>query len=265
MKFLYPYKAGSAGAKALSQALGIKRIKHKNSKFKGRPNKTVINWGNGSLPEQVMLCNVINKPECVNNAGNKLSTFKEFERFNMVQGIPHDHMEEEEVKRVNYPDFTEDADVASGWLDDGLVVARTVLRGHSGDGIHIINRGDDIVPAPLYVKYIKKTQEYRVHILNNEVIDQQRKARKKDVADEEVNWQIRNHDNGFIFMREGVDLPEVAIKQATYALQALGLDFGAVDLIYNEKQDKYYVLEVNTAPGLTGTTLDNCKEAFNDI
>ena len=32
--FLYPYKDGSASAKALATALGIKRIKTEGSKFK---------------------------------------------------------------------------------------------------------------------------------------------------------------------------------------------------------------------------------------
>jgi D-alanine-D-alanine ligase-like ATP-grasp enzyme len=40
------------------------------------------------------------------------------------------------------------------------------------------------------------------------------------------------------------------------------LDFGAVDVIWNEKEDKYYVLEVNTACGLEGTTLDKYVEQF---
>ena len=249
MKYLYPYKTGSAGAKALAEALGVKRIKRERSKFRGRPDKIVINWGNGSLPDQVMACQVINKPEAVNCAGNKLLAFNALK----------------EHEDVNIPEFTEDKDEAIEWLNGGLVVARTVLRGHSGAGIVILHNVDEMVDAPLYVRYVKKTQEYRVHILQGKVIDQQRKARNRDVEDDNVNWKVRNHDNGFIFMREGVDLPEAAIQQASLAIYALGLDFGAVDLIYNEKQDKYYVLEVNTAPGLTGTTLERYEEAFNEV
>jgi D-alanine-D-alanine ligase-like ATP-grasp enzyme len=43
------------------------------------------------------------------------------------------------------------------------------------------------------------------------------------------------------------------------------LDFGAVDVIYNRAQDKAYVLEVNTAPGLEGSTLDNYVEAIQKV
>lgn len=45
MASIYAYKQGSASALALAAALGIKCIKHEGSRFKGRHNKTVINWG----------------------------------------------------------------------------------------------------------------------------------------------------------------------------------------------------------------------------
>jgi hypothetical protein len=44
----------------------------------------------------------------------------------------------------------------------------------------------------------------------------------------------------------------------------LELDFGAVDLIWNENQNVVYVLEVNTAPGMEGTTLENYCDAFSN-
>lgn len=249
-KYLYPYNKGSRGAKALAEALGIKRIKRQNSKFRGSKNKLVINWGCSSLPEQVKVCNIINKPEAVNIAGCKLKTFQKLS----------------ENAIINIPEFTQDKEVVKQWLGEGCtIVARTELRGHSGQGIVIFDNIDDIVDAPLYVKYIKKTHEFRVHVFGNNVIDQQRKARKKDVPDDEVNWQVRNLAGGFIFMREGVDLPPEALAQAVEAVNTIGIDFAAVDIIYNQKKDEYYVLEINTAPGLSGTTLEKYKEAFDGV
>jgi glutathione synthase/RimK-type ligase-like ATP-grasp enzyme len=49
------------------------------------------------------------------------------------------------------------------------------------------------------------------------------------------------------------------------AVSALGLDFGAVDIIWNEREDKCYVLEVNTAPGLQGSTLENYANAIMEV
>ena len=120
------------------------------------------------------------------------------------------------------------------------------------------------VHAPLYVKYVKKQQEYRVHIFNGSVIDVQRKMRRTETPDAEVNWQVRNHCNGFIFGRDGVSLPSSATDMCIATVAALSLDFGAVDLIYNAHEDKYYVLEVNTACGLTGTTLEIYTAAIQE-
>lgn len=148
------------------------------------------------------------------------------------------------------------------------VVQRNLLRGSEGKGIQICTAPEQLTPAPLYVQYVPKTDEYRVHVVQGTVIDVQRKARSREVPDDEVNWEVRNHKNGFIFMREGVTpdtVPSQVQEQAVQAVQALGLDFGAVDIIWNQRRDKAYVLEVNTAPGMTGTTLDSYCQAFQAI
>lgn len=50
--YIYTYNKGSEGAKALSQALKVKRIKHEGSKFRGGVGKTVINWGASKISDQ---------------------------------------------------------------------------------------------------------------------------------------------------------------------------------------------------------------------
>jgi D-alanine-D-alanine ligase-like ATP-grasp enzyme len=164
------------------------------------------------------------------------------------------------------PDWTESKEEASKWLGEGVsVVCRTKLNGHSGEGIVIASKQEEIVDAPLYTKYILKKHEYRIHVFNGKVIFQQRKARKKDVADDKVNWKVRNLAGGFIYANQDVNAPDACKQLAIDAVAALELHFGAVDIIWNEKQDKYYVLEINTAPGLTGSTLDAYVEAFNEL
>jgi glutathione synthase/RimK-type ligase-like ATP-grasp enzyme len=119
--------------------------------------------------------------------------------------------------------------------------------------------------APLYTQYVPKRHEYRVHVFQGRVIDVQRKARRHDVADEDVNWKVRNNANGFIFARNGDALgtvPDDVLYEATKAVTSLNLDFGAADVIFNEREALAYVLEVNTAPGLVGTTLENYTAAF---
>lgn len=250
--YIYSHNPHSEGAKLLSQVLNVKRIKHGNSKFRGGMGKAIINWGAGTLPDQVMACQrVLNKPEAIRKASNKLKSFELFKEAGVT--IP--------------PFFTtkEQADEYLAENRGSSIVARTVLAGHSGIGIVIGSSAEDIPEAPLYTVYVKKQEEYRYHVFMGQVVDIQRKARKRDVPDDAVNWQVRNLDGGFIFAREGVVASPVASEEAVKAVAALGLDFGAVDLIYNAREDKYYVLEVNTAPGLSGTTLDGYKQRFQEV
>lgn len=246
--FIIGYKKGSRSVSALKTELGIKSIKLEASRFKGAPHKKVINWGASTLPDAVKACQVINPEESVALAANKLRSFRAME------------------ETVSIPDFTTDRAVAQGWIENGgVVVCRTKLSGHSGEGIVIAETVDQLVAAPLYVKYVKKQQEYRVHMMHGEVLDVQRKARRLETPDEEVNWKVRNLAGGFIYAREGFETPEQVIEEAFAAVDALGLDFGAVDVIYNERENTAYVLEVNTAPGLTGTTLTKYAEAFRGM
>jgi D-alanine-D-alanine ligase-like ATP-grasp enzyme len=46
---------------------------------------------------------------------------------------------------------------------------------------------------------------------------------------------------------------------------ALGLDFGAADVLFNARRNQAYVLEVNTAPGLEGQTVNDYAEAFKEM
>lgn len=259
--FINPYKAGSASAKVLSAELGAKRIKLEGSAFKGSPKKTVINWGASEVSDEVGKCNIINHPKAVAVASNKLKFFMAIDRHN--DDIYDDDGDESLL--VNIPPFTTSRRNARSWSNnDSLVVERHKLTGNSGDGIRLVEPGNELEDAPLYVLYIPKRQEYRVHVANGMVVDLQRKARRRDVADEDINWRIRNHDNGFIFQRNDLVVPHSVSVQAINACKACGLDFGAVDIVFNEKQDKAYVLEINTAPGLAGSTLEGYVNRFKN-
>ena len=249
MMYLYSWNEYSESAKELAQAMGIKRIKHTNSKFVGNENKVVINWGSSSLPEEVSKCTIINHPDAVARVSNK-KTF--FEYMKQTHAVPY------------LVDSTTDVDVAKQWYDNGkTVVARTVLQGHSGDGIVLLNKEqNDFVQAPLYTLYKPKKDEYRIAMAKNAngvgeltILSKQRKARNLEVADDQVNWKIRNHANGFIYKRNDVQIPDAVWNAATQVFIETGLDFGALDIIYNERENNAYVLEVNTAPGLEGETV----------
>jgi glutathione synthase/RimK-type ligase-like ATP-grasp enzyme len=232
--WIYSWNFWSKSARVLAKELDAYLIRHEGSRFVGRPYKAVINWGSSVLPTCVRGSTVLNSAPQVALASNKL---------NFLETC---------VEDWRPPPWTSDPNVAKQWLKDGKdVVARTVLNGHSGAGIRLIHPGGILPYALLYTKYIPKSSEWRIHCVGNTIIDIQRKAAK---IGEVANWQIRNHDNGFIYARDGVPPGDVR-EQALAAFLKSGLDFGAVDVIYNAKREKAYVLEINTAPGLEGNTV----------
>lgn len=249
---ILPYRQGSRGAAALAAALPRCRVlKLNGSRFRPRPVDVIINWGNTD-PQRVHWQGahprtILNLPNQVRDASNKLFFFNNM-RERGVNLVPHFWTNREDIPDEAFP-----------------VVCRTVLAGHSGAGIHIANTRDDLVDAPLYVKYIKKQDEYRVHVgrRNDQsiIISVQRKARREGF--ENPNWQVRNHNNGFVFVRGGVNPPQSVLDAASRSLEAIGLDFGAVDVIWNARQEAAYVLEINTAPGLEGQTVQDYADFFN--
>lgn len=255
-----PYRAGSRGASALAAALpGGRCLRLRGSQWRPRANDIVINWGNTDLG---IVRQYVNGPARVLNgmdlrgATNKLAFFRAMRAAGCDDIIP-DFWD----RREDIPD--------AAFNGDGAIVCRTVLAGHSGEGIVIANNRNELVRAPLFVKYIKKQQEYRIHVGQRNgqsiIIAQQRKARNRAVADAAVNWQVRNHQNGFVFVREGFVTPDAVLRAAERALRATGLDFGAVDVIYNERGRQAYVLEINTAPGLEGQTVDDYARFFQGV
>lgn len=235
-------------------------IRSSGSKYTYKPGDLCICWGNVK-DSQGLFANVpgvLNRPSATKVVTNKGTFFKKIEEHASEAG-----------PRV--PDHTWNKSVVAEWLSDNKTAfARTVLAGHSGEGIIDVTSFDVLNTIPdntLFVKYVPKKYEWRVHVFKDKVIDIQKKSyRTRETACAEIpaNWRIRNHSNGFIFER-GFDpntLSKDVVDQAVAAVKFFGLDFGAVDVIFNLKQDKAYVLEINTAPGLEGSSVTNYVESI---
>jgi hypothetical protein len=249
-----PYKMGSESAKDLARVLNVMRV-HPDGEYVPKIGHVVINWGTGRTPDWMPRAaarsvRVLNNPSKVSVAGNKLSALQALSSAG-----------------VAVPQFTTNTATAEEWVRSGsTVVERHELRGNSGAGIRIVNLDDqsmasNVTYAPLYTKFIPKTAEFRVHVFRGEVIDYIEK--KKKLADNRpanFNKYVSSINLGWVFSRTDVrDMPEVR-QIAIQAVAALGLDFGAVDIVFYEGRP--YVLEVNTAPGVSGTTLVKYANAF---
>ncbi len=257
MKYIIqPYKMGSKSSRELSRALGCKRIQMKRQTYKGFSNHVVINWGSQVALEAHRRCHkVLNVPQAIGRASDKLKAFTAFT--------------DSSVPTLSY---TTSRNEAYRWQAEGYTVfSRTTLSGHSGSGI-VVNKHDCeyIEPAPLYTKNFKKDKEFRVHVIHDRLIAIQQKRLKasenRENPDAEVDNYIWNHKSERVFVRNSIDYGEVdkdsMIQVAIDAVKALGLDFGSVDI--GTRGSEIVVFEVNTASGLTGSTIEDYRKGFQD-
>ena len=210
--YIYSWNNASKGALALSSALEIKRIKSENSSFEGAVNRMVINWGATSLPVQVHISRVINRN--VSKVVNKLDFFK------MVEN------------NTRIPKFTTKKSEVLIWLGEGgLVVGRKRFTGRGGLDIIFSSDYTSIVdflrvPVAFYSLYVKKRDEFRVHVFNGEVIDVQKKVLRQEDAEgapidpRTIDFRVRTHTNGFIFQRQDIDPNPDVLIQALAAMNA---------------------------------------------
>lgn len=127
-----------------------------------------------------------------------------------------------------------------------------------------------IPSAPLYTKGVINTGEYRVHVAGGEVILYQKKSRRVNEDGEVVTADgaeadVRNLASNWVYRTGNLERLERIEQLAVQAIHALGLDFGAVDIIKDE-EGRVYVLEVNTAPGISNTeTAQAYINAFRNL
>jgi hypothetical protein len=235
-------------------------LRNGRSNFRGSRLDVIINWGSRSdnLSTLVQSARLLNTVSAVNTAALKDKTYLA--------------LYEAGVRQL---DTTSSRTVAEAWVAEGEgVFARTVVNGHSGEGIVYValdqpeNLGPvdfshQIPQAPLYTKAVNSPfKEYRVHVFKGEVIAIQQKRRQNGWRElDTYSHIVRNHGNGWVYATSGIEPSNDMLLQSLDAVKACGLDFGAVDILM--KSEKAYVVEVNTAPGLgSPTTLDAYTKAI---
>ena len=258
-----PYSKFSKSARALSAEFHRKITDAIiNGTVKVNEDVTCVNWGLPLFNWEVTGIHTLNRVEAISNVTDKVRF------FNLMS----------QNTEVNIPEYTNDKDVALDWVLNGHLVMKRRSTGYGGTDIIFIEDKDSLAfvmggrpkmsKNDFFSKYIKKKDEYRIHVFKDKVIDAQRKALRKTTEDGTpvdpnfIDFRVRNHQNGFVFVRESCNPKQCVLDQAILAVQASGLDFGAVDVIYNESMDKAFVLEINTAPGLEGQTLDSYTKAI---
>ena len=254
---VYPYKMGSGSAKDLSRLLNAKRVRPDGT-YIPKVGHTVINWGSSVVPNWFNKAisrgiRILNNPKSVKIASNKLYALSTLDEA----GVP-------------VPEYTTSISIAQKWVNQGyIVIERHLLNGNSARGTRAVGKYDDNLPsdlqyAPLYTKYIPKTNEFRVHIFNGEVIDYIEKKRKaKEKRPENYNKYLCSHEMGWVFCRRTAKHIDKVKELAKKTTSVLGLDFAAVDIIWYD--NNAYVLEANTAPGIMGYSLRKYVNSFRNF
>lgn len=260
MKIRILRAAVSEGCNALTEKLkeaghDVKKIRIPTSSYRGYPTHLIINWGRSDRDNIREILPILNDPDAVKVACNKLSTLLVLDRDGLSGFIPKWTTDKREAMTFIQRDCTQ-------------VYCRGLLRASEGRGIVVANSVEDLIDAELYTAKVDNKREVRIHIFKGQVIDFSQKkkmssARLQESGISEVDLMVRSHSNGWVFARDGVTIPDEAGEVAAKAVSALGLDFGAVDLIITS-QGRPIILEVNTAPGLEGTTVESYSRAILD-
>lgn len=201
-----------------------------------------LNWGCGKdflISTKTFL--VANQPDCVRLAINKVEFAKNIlsnVTFNALHKLNHFFSREEAADYMaSHP--------------GSQIVCRGQVGGYDGAGISIFDKVDDLPECRLYTLYQKKRREFRVHVFQDKVIKQQTKVRRNNATGDNRIWTT---GNGFVFLAEEPKLPEEILADCRKLVHHIGLHFGAVDVIWNEYYNRYYLMEVNTAPDIRGST-----------
>lgn len=219
-------KRTKLSARKLSEALQARHYSGKN-----------INYGSSSLR---YTGEVLNKPEAVANAVNKRVALEMMRDADLPTLLVDLTETSSDLRLVGRPDHHSQGRYFYICAGVEGVNQAMALRRH---------------PATHFMKYLTDFREFRVHIVNGKCIK---------ISEKSGGEGTQNHRNGATFhYPENFNHKKTLRKLSKQAVECLGLDLGAVDLIY--KDGKFYLLEVNTAPCLTdetSDTLDRYVEAF---
>lgn len=133
--------------------------------------------------------------------------------------------------------------------------------------------------ATHFLSFIDNTREYRVHLFSKTRALGEEDRCPEDYVSIKIAEKVwrgkgvpdpkkpqKNHEFGWVFLgpqnrrEEELDVVRYAAKQA---IAALGLDFGAVDVMYRIRNKEPYVLEVNSTPSLADEHANTCEVYAN--
>jgi len=286
-KYLWYSGATDITGTKLAEALVVGK-----GKTKPKSVDIVIGWGT-KTKEDVNLgkAKVLNHPNAIRKNRNKLETLKLLAAHADVTSAIMPFSTANNVKK----------DLQNGKLSLPIIGRTTYHQGGKGFWLCITNSLVDRAianGAKYFQNFIDIDNEYRLHVAFGKVIYAVKKienvsesswvAQRKEkvdsyaqknaikLDDKTVDYVlkrlyqeaalpdmiIRSNRKGWKFSSIKIVNINTALKNvAIKSVEAIGLDFGAVDCAISN-DGKPYIIEVNTGPGLKGTAFDKYVEAF---
>jgi len=196
----------------------------------------VINWGNRIFADDNLFR--INKPSAIGKASDKKLGRKLLQNAGVAVPLTTFYGE----KIPNYP-----------------VIARPANH-HGGKQFHVIRNKDEALKLWkefgesmrdwYFSEVFEKTHEFRVHVASGKVLAVHTKPAPQDPN--ELRWNhIVNHDKWRALKWSEDELIQILINQESIkACEVLGLDYAAVDVMYNKNNHTCAICEVNTSPSI---------------
>lgn len=122
--------------------------------------------------------------------------------------------------------------------------------------------GDSATDGRYHVPYIHIDLELGIHFINGKVI----KIFKKIPGEKVLSERIRSSVMGWHYhLISDLEQFKVAQTLTLKTAEIMGVGFGRADIGYDETEKKYYIFEINTAPGLNSKTAELYATVLREI
>jgi Glutathione synthase/Ribosomal protein S6 modification enzyme (glutaminyl transferase) len=211
----------------------------------------LIRWG--SRRPMPYASKILNHSEAIRQASDKIRTMRALQEAG-IRTVP----------------WFEDWESAKRACDNTIIFGRT-RQGMQGQGIRIydpllLHNGvypvEPRLPDQWYSLYREPTREVRLHVVDGEVVRLQGKYLDFP-EDQQRQPFVRNFRTGYRFRAPRRDVHMSRKEMAIEAVRALGLTFGAVDMLLFGGGQPAMILEVNSAPACSPLTAESYAEAIN--
>lgn len=231
-----------------------------------REKHVIINYGRPFIPDRLISKKrtiILNNPSCVPSSSSKRLTFLHLQEA----GVPH-------------LSFTASKKEAAQWNKNSPIIARHLAGSSGGKGIEMILPGSTVPAAALYTLWYDKDLEFRIFVVDGKVVQivekkRMSKEKREELYIDECDELIRTHGRGWVFAHYDLSLDTASLEAVgnigKAAIEAVGLDWGSVDVLVKTKKNKereadsIVVCEINSSPGLKDPiTLRLMSQAFLD-